>query len=1232
MRQQLAVRRHGDRFIESGYRPGRHRRRLVVLLAVAALVISTVVATGTGAAASPAGTSKGGGSPVSVLAPRAGAVIVAPTVAAAHTMRLGATLSIARRVGSLSVQLNGHTVGLPTIRPGRLGVLLDAADGLVVGQNLLWVSVGTATGPPQWVVPVRFVVGFRDSRALGVGLRLGAGTLPAATATLRLPSTGVDTLSVTLNGAPVRVPAGARVLDLAQLGAVRWGSNTLRVRLVMTDGRVDDWSRTFRLDPRRDVAVARLDGSPLVGSTVVLDAKRSLIVPGLPQARGVRWVLVRRPLLSHARLGLPHGSQVNLRLDVPGTYQVGLMVGSGPQAGYDLLTVSATDPELLVPLNTIAYKNGVPGVQVGKEFYPDPSPDPKAGAPPGLVQVLVLQRSSLGFVANETLNSTAAFESLAGYLQNFPSTDLAIVTHPAATGAMPADGLSSLDTGLRAIGGTLPAKWTYPARNCWAGFTAKSAGPNTDDWGCLNPQNSSQWLSWQRSAFNGGSFTVIGVPGLAVGQAWRETAAQTGGPDGRIDGYLTKGVATGTGDADYYTVINGGSQQYASIDTCTNADGNSCTVSFGSTVAGTYSAGSTTITNVNPPVTTNVPSIIEGPGIQPGTFIVTGAPSSTLTISKPTTDAATGAALTVTSFLPPPAANGLHVVVLDRTTLVRILDQTVTSTTDLLSALRTTAPSATVGHFLPSPGMDDQRLVIIQSVGDGHVSGTASTSLLQYLDELGGTPDLLPGILAGQKYALVGAATDLPWRNASALESSAAIPVIPGANRFQTGKVSGALERDRDGLYAPLAGDPIDATNTDLYRILYQPAQLWPYAEDTRELAYIANNIDLGAYPDVRSAYSDSDLASSWDFEARQLMDLSCTDPSECGPNFQAVKNELLKEFPWVPKVYQFGTNLLKPYVQVGGATYFDVAQVTNQIKNSLPVPTSSSVKMKWLSIMSDLMSVASGLATAAGENGLSTVFGLISSAGTLATDAMQQPDSNGGPADAVTSTAEHLADQMAQQTAAYAQWVDQMEGILLDDYGKLSAVGTAIGNNPAWKWQSTTTGQAITALQANATASAYSALEPVAWPGYNLTPDFKFQFDSNDVSTLSCAPPQNNHSFIAALPQNQFHAITSIAGNGGAVDQVWTFATLNGHWINYDTGTRGATLPPTSQTDYIYGPYATGHSQNGTWYFGAYQYAPVWWRDTYDPPGFVVCNSEGRSGNFSWAAQPGQQVAPPPP
>jgi hypothetical protein len=121
------------------------------------------------------------------------------------------------------------------------------------------------------------------------------------------------------------------------------------------------------------------------------------------------------------------------------------------------------------------------------------------------------------------------------------------------------------------------------------------------------------------------------------------------------------------------------------------------------------------------------------------------------------------------------------------------------------------------------------------------------------------------------------------------------------------------VERDRNGLYAPSSGDPVSPTNTDLPRILYQPPQPWPYSQDTTELNYIADNIGLGAYPDVRSAYLDQNLSDSWGLEYSQLSNLTCNDPSECGPQFDAVKSELLTEFTWVPKCTSSATTFSLP-------------------------------------------------------------------------------------------------------------------------------------------------------------------------------------------------------------------------------------------------------------------------------------------------------------------------------
>ena len=1241
-----------------------------------------VSSVGAGAVLAPAGgavAARAGGGAVTVLAPRAGAVIVAGSAAGAHRLRGAALLSITRRVRGLGLRLNGHPLHLPA-RLGRMRVRLDAADGLVVGENFLWVTVGGHDGHP--VVP--FVVGYRDTRAFAVHLRLGPGALSAATLSLRVPLNGIDSILVTLNGVPVRVPSsggptGRIGLDLPEVGPVHWGTNHVAVRLVMLDGRVDDWARTFRLHPRQDVAIAELHGRSVVGRTVTLDASRSLIVPSERQHHRVCWVLLRRPRLSHARLGRPQGTRITLRPDVPGYYRVALFIRGGSRpagreasvaasglGGYDVATVAARYDEPLVPVNTIVYPNGVPGVQVEHDFYPDPSTDPKSGAPPGLVQVLVLDRNTLEYLDSETLNSASAFQSLAGYLQGLPSTDLAIVTHPVSLGSLPSDGLSSLDAGLRKIGGSLPAKWTLSTPHCWSGATDQ-CGKN------LPSPYTTPAAVWQNGGFNGGSFSVIGVPGLQVGQAWRATAAQTGTSDGRIAGYLTRGNTGGTspGLSDY-TVINGGPDQYGSVDTCSNDPGHPqpCSVRIGSTVTGTVTAGSTTITDVSPRLNTSAPSTIEGPGV-PSSVIVASGPS-TLTLSQPATASATNVALTVNSYYDP-GPNGFHVVILDRTTLAPILNQTVTSAPDLLNALTAAGGQQGVGHFVGS--MNDQRLVIIQTVGNGFLTGLSGSGvapLFQYTDELGGTPDLLAEAMTGYyKYALVGAAINLPWRNASALESSTEIPAhpsspnTPGGATTQTGQLSGVLQRDPTGLYTPAGGDPMAKTNPELNQILYQPAQPWPYADDTQDLQYIATKLGLG-YSDVRSAYYENTNAD-WSILRSELTNpsdphyVTCPPQDVCGPGstFENLRGELADEFEWVGQVQKFAANLRAPYdTYYEGHISQDVTNVKNTVNASKSIPPAAKAKFDWASAAWDVMYIASGIASLKDANVASAVFGLIGSAGGLATGVMATVTQDNGapaPADTLTTTADNLNNELLDQVQAYDFWVNAtMEPIVLRDYGKLQEVGSAT-LTPPWALNDAEATYAGEALRANTRASAYSALIPTVWAAYNLKYDNFFygqqpvrstdpfiQCDSNSDSGTKNhhhVPWGNNVTLPNQFywtprrpvntPQPQFRALTSLDNNGG-VYQAWAFSRVNNNDTPvYTTAGWGVTVPSTDLTHYIYG----ANSTDGD--YGAYQFAPVWWRNTYNPPSYTQCYGipSGDSGyNYNSTAYPPPNIPPPPP
>ena len=167
-------------------------------------------------------------------------------------------------------------------------------------------------------------------------------------------------------------------------------------------------------------------------------------------------------------------------------------------------------------------------------------------------------------------------------LQQLPSTALVIITHLGNTGKFSPESLSSLNNALG--NGALAAKWTFPAGGCWSG--AANA--------CSNPPNSYNRVSWPRGALNGGLFTVIGVPASRWGRrGGRRPTRQA--PAGVLPA-THAGTAT-TGGTDYYTVINGGPDAYAPVDTCA---GTSCAVRIGINITGTVSAGSTKITSVTP--------------------------------------------------------------------------------------------------------------------------------------------------------------------------------------------------------------------------------------------------------------------------------------------------------------------------------------------------------------------------------------------------------------------------------------------------------------------------------------------------------------------------------------------------------------------------------------------------------------------------------------------------------
>ena len=167
-------------------------------------------------------------------------------------------------------------------------------------------------------------------------------------------------------------------------------------------------------------------------------------------------------------------------------------------------------------------------------------------------------------------NSSVLLQSsaIAGMQSNFEAlTDgsLVIVALPASAGAIPSSLVTPLNNALGEIGAVLPGRWALQNQMtlCWSSQTPD----------CFS-------AGWSTFSVTYGSFSVIGVPGLAVGNAWYDSAAQRGTIEGPLVGYLTPGTTVGGGaNADAYTLVFG-ADEYVLVDSCVTGGPSACVMAW----------------------------------------------------------------------------------------------------------------------------------------------------------------------------------------------------------------------------------------------------------------------------------------------------------------------------------------------------------------------------------------------------------------------------------------------------------------------------------------------------------------------------------------------------------------------------------------------------------------------------------------------------------------------------
>jgi hypothetical protein len=928
--------------------------------------------------------------------------------------------------------------------------------------------------------------------------------------------------------------------------------------------------------------------------------------------------LDQRPALSRAKISDRKSTRTSFRADVPGLYVVRLTVKLRNASATATLNVTATDLTAtgpasgpLVAVNTIDTSQSIPATTIGNSTYPDPG---SSGNAPGTgLHVVVVDRNTLaqvninGKVGNQSYPvSSTGISQMQTDLGTLPTDGsvLVLVSLPASAGPIPSNLLApcgtqtnctSLSDALNRIGGVLPQSWNLGAGNtklqtCWSSMVTN----------CFNSvsNNKPQWALWPTGwsgSLNGwnGSFSVIGVPGMAIGNAWYDDAKQRGTTNGALTGYLTRGAAVGGGVNSSAYVFVFGADQYVPVDTCASGGPSLCTITVGS--------------------------------------------GATQQSCSPTSN---------------PPNGGMTLMVLDRVTLQMFLCFTVTDTGTLYDLIlqsydvsRWASGHFFVGPYVPQAPLGDRIIVILQSVGNGQLpfapfqtgDGDTGTALLQMIDQLGGTPETFgpaigcgvsPGVCGtpGQPYSLVGVASNLPWHG-KGVESSPIISKalgIPSNSQFaQTGRIRAVLSRDRYARYTPTTFDPVGTATLDLASVVYQAPTAWPNAASCA-ITYIADYLGLGqAYPDFRSAYTVTDI--NWAFYQPMFVPYPSSPPSYCNPfpsttDYASIQSGLQNEVKWVSNVNLFISALATPFVDTGSGQN-TISQVAANILQSIQpaVSPSASTSTSWSNIFDLTASVGSLYFPDA-----SSALGVLASTGTIAVD-MMSGSSTANPAKTIIGAAESLATNLYNQTQAHLATLGNLQLILVSDWGKLSAVGGGVTSIYAWTNADTTA--AIQALNATTQQSAYSALLPNVWVQVELKPDLEGLFNSSDVNsfcgTYEGASRDNEGpgcpvaTIVAGtlVPQNVFSSwfqliVSSAPKTEQSLIEAWTFATPNPPW---DTDPLAVTVPKTVATGALF---STGSN-------GGAAYQPAWYRSTYNPPSFIQCGGTTGSGCTQQHAMP---------
>ena len=650
-----------------------------------------------------------------------------------------------------------------------------------------------------------------------------------------------------LNGNPIGQyfddpDGGERLLRASASYGLRHGKNRLRVNVKRASGKEASKLTKFKVRRNAPLAAAGIDAEVAVGDKIRLGGdSRSEVAklsgrdgPGLDYS----WAAVDAPHGAPPNAGLKHvhKARPTLRFKAPGEYRIRLTVTSkSGKSGSDVIEAEAL-PGAFVPIDTMATNDsGTPGIKVGNKFY---AAAPGTQQNPPWFQVLVLNRKTLEpipdksktYLCHEAPNGFCIDDELRSDLKELDSSNLVIaVNQPQRSWKQP-QYLSFQKIGVRGTGAEdLPAT-------------------------------------------GAGTFSAVGVPGLATGQADAKVVVRGAPGSGRMQGYLVRDEnGESPDDNGMYTWLP---PERVPFDTRSASE---CfDTQSGRVCAHAMTVGGHTYRDTTSPFSGYLVEIFDGHTLEN----VLDRPFST-------SDGSTGKNL-------------------------------------MNEFIRQNAPPGS-GNLVMISAVEDVDQPTLAGDDGGTVRNLADT-----VASLGGSKDqfLRSGTTKGSHYSLVG------WAGAgqgSGTETSKLKDPNPG-----DGRLRGVLTRDHDQEYRPSDTSAATAPSDALADLLVQPASKWPLDGDPgaqKALSWLGKR-DTQLGPNPRSAYwLSTNTPADWNRLYNVINGVTYPGDKEgfTQADFDAAKAELLQELNWVSRTRSYLETVSAPFTK-NTISGWDLKAIADQV------------------------------------------------------------------------------------------------------------------------------------------------------------------------------------------------------------------------------------------------------------------------------------------------------------